>query len=33
VDRVTVSSNGKAMTVVSTNKLADRTSTFVASKQ
>jgi hypothetical protein len=33
VDKMTVSANGKTMTVVASNKLTDRTSTFVASKK
>jgi hypothetical protein len=33
VDRITVSPDGKTMTIVATNKLTDRTSTFVANKQ
>jgi hypothetical protein len=33
VDKMTVSPNGKTMTIVANNKLTDRTSTFVASKQ
>jgi hypothetical protein len=30
---MTVSANGKTMTVVATNKLTDRTSTYVATKK
>jgi hypothetical protein len=33
VDKMTVSANGKTMTVVATNKLTDRTSTYVATKK
>ncbi len=33
VSKMTVSSDGKKMTVVSTNKLTDRTSTYIATKQ
>jgi len=33
VSKITVSPDGKKMTVVSTNKLTDRTSTYVAEKQ
>ena len=33
VDKLTVSANGKTMTVVETNKLTDRTSTYVATKK
>jgi hypothetical protein len=33
VDKMTVSANGKTMTVVADNKLTDRTSTYVATKK
>ena len=33
VDKMTVSANGKTMTVIATNKLTDRTSTYVATKK
>jgi len=33
VSKMTVSPDGKKMTVVATNKLTDRTSTYVATKQ
>ena len=33
VSKITVSPDGKKMTVVSTNELTDRTSTYVAEKQ
>ncbi len=33
VDKMTVSANGKTMTVVATNKLTDRTSTYIATKK
>ena len=33
VDRMTVSANGKTMTVLVTNKLTDRTSTYIATKK
>ena len=33
VDRMTVSPNGKTMTVVANNKLTDRTSTYIATKK
>jgi hypothetical protein len=33
VDRITVAPNGRTMTIVATNKLVDRTSTYIATKK